>query len=319
MKLTEAINEKYAQLLRYYAATGFKFPFHLFVAGMLFLSLAIVVLLTLLKLNVFISSVAFISLMSLVVGIPLTIRNQRVENIETALPDALKHMALVLKAGGTTESALEEVSNAGYGPLGDDLRIALKKMRGGQTFEDVLLEAGVNSGSLLFERTVLIILDAKRTGAALADVMFAIADDARDVLQIKRERRSRTTMHSIFLIASSGFLAPFIFGFTLTVVNYINVGMQGLTKNVAPKCFIGWSQQLCLLHQPMVLCDLYTFLITFTVIQAIIAVMALGLIREGKMLKFLLYMPFMVLLALLIFEAGKFLSLAIVGGAGFAC
>ena len=126
-------------------------------------------------------------------------------------------------------------------------------------------------------------------------------------------------MHSIFLIACSGFLAPFIFGFTITVVNYINIGMQGLTKKIIVTCLVGWSENACFLHKPMSLCDLNLFLILFLVIQAVIALATLGIVREGKVAKYLLYMPFMVLAALLMFEIGKAASLLIVGGTGFAC
>ena len=52
--------------------------------------------------------------------------------------------------------------------------------------------------------------------------MTAIADDTREAMRIKRERVSRTTMHVTFLLMAGLFLSPFIFGFTLSIVSFIN-------------------------------------------------------------------------------------------------
>jgi archaellum biogenesis protein FlaJ (TadC family) len=133
--------------------------------------------------------------------------------------------------------------------------------------------------------------------------MFQIADDAREVSRIKRERYSRTTMHVIFLVTAALLLAPFIFGFTISIVNYINTGITGALPN-APKTNM---------------CDLNMLLLLFITVQTIITSIALGIIREGKTIKYILYAPLMVLMSLLVFEAGKWFSLSVVGGAGMMC
>jgi pilus assembly protein TadC len=246
---------------------------------------------------------AFVAVMSLVIAIPINARNARIMQIEENLPDALKHMALVLKAGGTTESAVAEVSAAGYGPLSEELKVAFKKLREGKSFDDVFIETAKVTGSLLFQRTALIVVDARRAGAGVADVMFEIAEDARDVSRIKRERYSRTTMHVIFLVTSSLLLAPFIFGFAVSIVNYINQGIAGAMPQAPVRN----------------LCDLNLLLVLFLIFQSIVTVVALGIIREGKAAKYILYAPLMVLGALVVYEIGKWLSFLIVGGKMLAC
>ncbi|MFH0835185.1 MAG: type II secretion system F family protein [Candidatus Micrarchaeota archaeon] len=295
--------EKYAEIRKYYAATGFTFAFELFVGMFFVVAVGTFLILSMLKLNLIVSSMAFLAVMSLSVTIPISIRNSRIDAIDAALPDALKHMALVLKAGGTVESALDEVAHADYGPLSADLLRSLHQLREGKTFDDVLLDCANNSGSTLFRRTATIVVDAKRAGAGVAQVMAEISEDARDVLRIKRERHSRTTMHVLFLSVSSVFLSPFIFGFTLSIVNYINVGIAGAMP--------GASQ--------LNMCDLNVLLTMFLVLQTLIASFAIGIIREGKIARYILYVPLMVLACLLIYEAGKWLSLSIVGGKGLVC
>ncbi len=299
----EWLDANLKRLRLYYASAGFDMPFEHFVGLFFGVSLFVFIVLILLHLSLVVSVVAFLTFMSFIVSVPLTIRNNRVEALETNLPDALKHMALVLKAGGTTEAALEEVANADYGPLSADLKRSLAQLKEGKTFDAVLEEAAQNSGSLLFQRTVRILLDAKRAGGGLADVMFSIAEDARDLLHIKRERISRTTMHVMFLFVSGVVLAPFIFGFSVSIVHYINQGISSALPN----------------SKPSDLCTLNLVLTLFLVAQTLIAASAIGLIRAGRMTKYILYAPVMVLASLIIFEAGKFMSSLIVGGSVIAC
>ncbi|MFH0836453.1 MAG: type II secretion system F family protein [Candidatus Micrarchaeota archaeon] len=298
------LNDNYEKLLDYYAATGFKFPFQVFVGVFLLVAILVFFVLFMLKLPIIINVIAFLSIMSLVIAVPISIRNARISHIDENLPDSLKHMALVLRAGGTTETALQEVSEADYGPLSVELGIALIRMREGQSFDDVLNEAARRSGSKLFTRVAIIIIDAKKAGAGLADVMFAIAEDARDVLHIKRERQSRTVMHVLFLVTSGVLLSPFIFGFAISIVHYISTGISGSMPGAV---------------EVMSLCTLNLILTGFIVIETVLASIAIGIIREGKPSKFILYTPLMILAALLIFEIGKWLSTAIVGGQSFVC
>ncbi len=301
--LKEKAQEEYLRLRIYYAATGFSFSFEFFVGAFFLLAVFVAMVLAFLSLSLLEIIISFIAIMSFVISIPITIRQNRIADVENNLPDALKHMALVLKAGGTVENALEEVSNEGYGALGKDLKRALYRLRRGQTFEVVLTQVADESGSLILQRTVSIIVDARRAGAGLADVLFAIAEDAKDVLRIQRERLSRTIMHAMFISAASILIAPFIFGFALSVINFIAVNMARALPN----------------SKPLDVCSLNTTFTIFLVAQTIIAAVALGIVRYGKTGKYLLYVPVLVLISLLIFAGAKWFSNVIVGGAGLVC
>ena len=302
--LRDQLEKNYALLKTYYVAAGFGFPFEVFVGAFFLLAVMVFVLLLYLNLPLLEAVIAFIAVITFIISIPITFRQNRIAAIEKSLPDVLKHMGLVLKAGGTSESALDEVADEeSYGPLGADLRKAVYRMRRGQTFEDVLKQCAEESGSLLLRRVVSIIVDAKKAGAGLADVLFAIADDAKDLLQIQRERISRTTMHVIFIVVSSMLIAPFIFGFVLSVINYIAVNMMMALPG----------------SKPMDMCGLGTIFTAFLVIQAAISTLILGIIRYGRLMKYILYLPIVLLTVLIIFEGAKWASASIVGGAGMAC
>ncbi|MFH1107366.1 MAG: type II secretion system F family protein [Candidatus Micrarchaeota archaeon] len=293
------ISGKFEELQRYYAATGFKVPFSWFVFGIFFLAWLVATVLLVLFNDVLTSVVAFGAMLTLSVIIPVSIRSGRVENLESNLPDALKHMASILRAGGTTEDALDEVANSDYGPLSTDLKVSLIQLKEGKPFDDVLYDAAMDSGSELFKRTVTIIIDAKRAGAGLANVMEAIADDTRDLIRIKRERVSRTMMPVLFLYISSLALAPFIFGFTLTIVSFIGEGLSQALSGTAIN-----------------ISALKSLIVVFIAIQTTVAALAIGIIREGRMIKYVLRAPFMILIALIAYNAGFIIGRMLIGTAG---
>jgi len=302
--LMEKLADRYDALRRYHASTGIPVSYPVFLISVFSLSVGTAwFLFNIVKLGAFLSMIGFVALMTLIMGIPISMRNTRIDSIDQNLPDVLKHLAIILRSGGTTESALDEVANAGYGSLSDDLRNAVRGLRSGRTFDDVLLDSAVNSGSRLFKRCAIIIIDAKKAGAGIADVMYAISEDAREATRIRRERVSRTMMHVIFLFLATLFIAPFIFGFTLAIVSFIGTGMSGAVT----------SGQGAASSETMGVQGLDQLLVGFIAMQVTLTAFAIGVIREGKMLKYILNVPFMILLALLVYEGGKWFCRLIVG------
>ncbi len=304
----DRVAEKYRELSRYHASTGIPLSYPAFLALVFFVAAgSAFFLFNILRMGFLLSFVSFFALMTLVMGIPVSLRNARIDSVDQNLPDVLKHLAIILRSGGTTEAALDEVSNAGYGPLSDDLKSALRGLRSGRTFDDVLVDAAVNSGSRLFKRCATIIIDAKKAGAGIADVMYAISEDAREATRIRRERVSRTMMHVIFLFLASLLISPFIFGFTINIVSFIGSGMAGaLGQAVGPTGVLAPPG-------PSGIQALDSLLVGFIASQVTLTAFAIGVIREGRMLKYILEVPFMVLFALLVYEGGKWFSRLIVG------
>ncbi|MBI5225404.1 type II secretion system F family protein [Candidatus Micrarchaeota archaeon] len=290
------MQEQYEKFRRYYQATGFRISLPIFVGLIFLLSLFSGFMLYLFFGDLLTAFIGFFALQTLSVVFPISIRSGRIENVENNLPDALKHMAAILRAGGTTEDALEEVGNSDYGPLSADIKQGLMELKEGKPFDEVLQNIALTTGSPLFKRTATIIVDAKRAGAGLADVMEAIADDARDMIRIQRERISRTTMPVLFLYVSSLALAPFIFGFTLTIV-----------------CFIGSGMTSALGGAGLEIGNLKSLVIIFIGIQSAIAIMAIGIIKEGKPIKYLPRIPIMILISLVVFNVGLISGRLLIG------
>jgi pilus assembly protein TadC len=298
---------KWKQLEEFYAGTGYTISLRQFIILMFFLALVGVALTYALTLLIRVESytriilplVSFFSMLSLIVGLPLYIRNSRISRIDSALPDVLKHISSVLKAGGTIESALEEISESDYGPMSVVVATGLRHLREGKTVDDVILEMAQASGSKLFRRTAKIIIDSKKSGAGLSDVLEAIAGNTRDVMHIQRERVSRTTMHVTFLYITSLVLVPFIFGFTIAIIRFISSGMAA--ANMQGSGNLG---------------NFDIMLIVFQMLLVTLANIAAGVIGEGKYDNKLVYVPFMMFVALVIYQGGWFLGQTMIRAGG---
>jgi len=291
--------KKWRELEEFYAGTGYAISLRQFVFLMFFLALVAVALtyeLTLLirvesYTRVILPLVSFFSMLSLIVGLPLYVRDSRISKIDSSLPDVLKHISSVLKAGGTIESALEEISESDYGPMSAIVATGLKHLREGKTVDDVIIEMADGSGSRLFKRTAKIIIDSKKSGAGLSEVLEAIAGNTRDIMHIQRERVSRTTMHVAFLYITSLVLVPFIFGFTIAIIKFISSGMAA--ANMQGSGNLG---------------NFDVLLIVFQMILVTLSNVAAGVISEGKYENKLIYIPFMIFIALAVYQGGWFLG-----------
>jgi archaellum biogenesis protein FlaJ (TadC family) len=307
-KISAWLNEHYSEIETYYNASGIQLPFRDFLI-VVFISAAFIAIVSIYLSEVFpvagdspyvLGAVAFLAVLSLGAVIPLNMRDSRVKRVEDSLPNALKHISVILRAGGTIESAVDEVSKSNYGPLSDDLARSLIQLQRGRTFEEVLDRTARNSGSKLFMRCTRIIIDAKRSGAGLADSMNAIADDAREINRLKRERVSRTMMHVIFIYASTLAIAPVIFGFSLVIVSFIGNGIVCAVPG-APPLSLGLLDNI---------------LLVFLAIEALVATLAVGVIQEGRFMRNIVKAPVMILIAIAVFEVGKRIGTLIIGGGG---
>ena len=137
---------------------------------------------------------------------------RRVDAIEQTTPDFLRQIASLLRAGIGIETALEDISKQGGGPLNDELKRAVIEIKIGSTFDDALLSMGERLKSQNIDRTFRMILEGRKVGGSLSDVIETVAEDLRSVLALKRERRANVMMSVMFLIIAAIVAAPFALG-----------------------------------------------------------------------------------------------------------
>jgi archaeal flagellar protein FlaJ len=142
---------------------------------------------------------------------------RRVDAIEQGTPDFLRQISSLLRSGIGVETAMEDISKHGEGPLTDELKRAVIEIKIGSTFEDALLGMGERLKSKTLDRTFRMIIEGRRVGGSLADVIETVAEDLRAVLALQRERKANVMMSVMFLLISAVVAAPFALGM---IMNY---------------------------------------------------------------------------------------------------
>jgi flagellar protein FlaJ len=148
---------------------------------------------------------------------------RRVDAIENGTPDFLRQIASLLRAGVGIETALEDISKHGKGPLYDELKRTVIEIKIGSTFDESLLSMGERLKSKNLDRTFRMILEGRRVGGSLADVIETVAEDLRAVLSLQRERRANVMMSVMFLVIAAIIAAPFALGMIMTYSSFIEV------------------------------------------------------------------------------------------------
>jgi pilus assembly protein TadC len=245
----------------------------------------------------------FVVLLDVLIGYPFWKGTARVEEIEKNLADALKQMADTLRAGGTYEFALREVAVSEYGALTEELNKVLRKLEEGESFEKAMRTLSEEVSSRLIDRTVTVIIDAIKSGAGLADVLEDISEDVRESNRVETERKSRTLMQMLFMIATGSIVAPYIFGVISALIVMFTQSASGFDispTQVAASMVAG--DQIILLLQIYIL------------IEVLASSVMISLMREGKLSKTVVYFPILLFLAFFIFYVARIFATSILLG-----
>lgn len=148
---------------------------------------------------------------------------RRIDSIEQGTPDFLRQISSLLRSGVGIETAMEDVSKYGKGPLIDELKRAVIEIKIGSTFEESLLSMSERLKSKNLDRTFRMILEGRRVGGSLSDVIETVAEDLRAVLALKRERKANVMMSVMFLIIAAIVAAPFALGMIMTYSSFMGL------------------------------------------------------------------------------------------------
>jgi len=224
----------------------------------------------------------FIAFPVLTLGVPYYLATRRAAELEGDLPDALRQMASILRAGVSVDAAMEDIVKSKYGALSQEFDRVVTEVRRGRALGSSLLAFSRRSSSSLCKRAIYLIVEGIERGAALAGLLDAISADTRGVRAIQRERRAATTQQVLFLLVVALFAVPFVVGLTMAISAGMGTAVTSLPAGMT------------------------TIAMAYIVIQAFICSLAVGIIRYGKMLNGLTFtLPFMVAAAA-VFYAARF-------------
>ncbi len=244
------------------------------------------------------AAVCFFLIIDLSLGYPMALDMQRINKIEEAFPNVLKQLADTLKAGGTYEFGLREITESDYGPITREIKLVLRRMEEGQNLDKSLQLMSENIDSRLVKRTLTIIIDALKSGGGLSEILDDIADDMRSLHRIQIERKSKTTMQMLFLVTAGAVVGPAIMGFTTTVLEFL-ITTAANTQAI----------QQAVIDQSLQAKQIITFLLAlYIVIEVIAASLLLGLMRDGQAKKSIIYIPILLFVGMFLFYASKIVT-----------
>ncbi|WP_456365361.1 type II secretion system F family protein [Thermococcus sp.] len=206
---------------------------------------------------------------------------KRIEDMESNLPDAFFYLASSLRAGISFSEAMEDLTTAKFGTLTEEFKRAVNEIRKGRaTVEALRVMALRNRKSPVIYRSLMIIIEALERGAPMSDVLIYVANDVREILRIRKERKASTGMQTMFFIITSGFVGPAIIGIVGKLMGEM---IQGPAKTQIP--------------------TVLNILLGFVAIQAIVSGLGIGVIREGKFSAGFKYGALLIAMGVAVFKA----------------
>lgn len=213
----------------------------------------------------------------------------RKKEIEESAPDFLKQLGSMLRVGLSFENSMEYMSNYGSGPLYDEIKRTVYEIKLGANFEDAWMKLATRLNSKNLERSFKIILDGRKSGGSIANILDDLSYDLRSMNILSKERKSSVMMAIIFLIISAVIATPFAMGMICIYSNFMDsLGKTSSLLSVVPMV----SSSYILIH---------SFLVGFII----------SLIMYGDIKKGFYYSFFLIVFAYLIFYLVSHLAIAL--------
>lgn len=157
-------------------------------------------------------------------------QERRAQEIEKTAPDFLRQLSSMLQVGLSFENAMEDMSQYGEGPMYDEMRRTIIEIRMGRNFDEAWRAMSKRLKSRELERVFEIILDARKSGSSITNVLSDVSDDLRELLALKRERKSAVMMSVMFLIISAIIATPFAIGMVSVYAGFMEI--YGIQSNI---------------------------------------------------------------------------------------
>ncbi|HNX17624.1 MAG TPA: type II secretion system F family protein [Methanoregula sp.] len=217
---------------------------------------------------------------------------QRVKNLEDALPNFFRDLAGMNDSGMTLPNAVHLVASAEYGTLSPHIRKLDNEMSWGVGFVEAMYRFGKNLGTPLADRSVDLIAKASKAGGDISEVLRAAANDTFEVVNLAQERRNNMLIYVIIVLVS---WAVFMFVIAILVSTFLTT-----MANVGAA-----SQATAASSQFMGRIDLPAYKRLFThaaMIQGFFSGLCAGQMGEGRVIGGLKYSAIMLVISWVVFS-----------------
>ncbi|MEM0475450.1 MAG: type II secretion system F family protein [Candidatus Norongarragalinales archaeon] len=137
--------------------------------------------------------------------------DSRAQKIESILPDVLEIISSNIRAGMTLENAVWSAARPEFGPLRDEIKLMSADVFGGKPITDAFIRMTKRVRSEVLERSVRLVVEGIRLGGEMARLLKAVAEDIRSNQALRREIATSTMMYTIFIVFAAVLAAPLLF------------------------------------------------------------------------------------------------------------
>jgi tight adherence protein B len=153
-------------------------------------------------------------------GLPHMVVNflmgRRIKNFTTNFPDAIELLVRGLKSGMPVSETLSVIAKEIAGPVGEEFKLVVEKIKIGKSMEEALQETADRLGTAEFQFFVITLAIQRETGGNLAETLANLADVLRKRAQMKLKIRamSSESKASAYIVGSLPF---FVSGMIWTI------------------------------------------------------------------------------------------------------
>lgn len=160
-------------------------------------------------------------------GIQATQRlESRRRQIMRQLPDTLDLIAVAMNAGLSFDHAISSMISSRTDPLSDLFRIYLEEVSFGRPATEALAALAERSGVSEVRQVVAHVIQSRRYGASLVEVLRAQADYMRRILRMhQRERAGRASVQMLFPLILCIFPVTFLVTIAPMIIRFLSSGL----------------------------------------------------------------------------------------------
>jgi len=238
------------------------------------------------------------------------IADQRAKYVEKVLPDVLLLMASNLRSGVPPDEALLLSARPEFGFLSKKIKQAGKKIASGSTMQEALASLKKGIRSKIFVQTIDLIVEGLNSGGEISVLLEETANDIRDMSSIRKEVKSMILTYAFFIFIASCLIAPILYAVSIQLAEVLSklsnsIAMQFLTeKAVAVKLSPSNLSSKFLTNFA------YVNLIILSTFSSFIA----ALINKGDEKYGIQYIPFFLIISLVLFYVAKLILTSFFGG-----
>ncbi|KGK98908.1 secretion system protein [Methanococcoides methylutens] len=140
-------------------------------------------------------------------------KHKFVNKVEEYMPNFLRDIAEMSRAGLTLPAALGTVAKGEYGEMTDEIKKMDASVSWGISFEETIEYFAKRMNTPLISRAVALITQASRAGGRVSFVLEAAARDASEIKTLERERRGNMAVYVVI-----SYIAFFVFIFVILML-----------------------------------------------------------------------------------------------------